>query len=400
MENESDIRSYFDPIWPHLGERERRLCAASYAIKLGYGGISLISRVTGLSRVTITSGVKELQLGVQPLEPGRIHKPGAGRPLLESIDPSLEENLLALVEENSIGDPETPRLWTLKSTRNLCFELQRQGHQVSHVKVGQLLRENGYSLQGNFKAEEGADHIDRDAQFRYINRLVKKTMDLGYPVISVDTKKKELIGNFDNKGKQWRKSKDPRRVNGHDFPGKDVGRAYPYGVYDINKNVGFVNIGTDHDTSEFAVNSIKGWWKFCGKKLYSNPEYILITADGGGSNGYRNRLWKLKLQELADYINLTIKVCHFPPGTSKWNKIENRLFSFISSNWRGEPLCDYETMVSLICGTKTTQGLSVSCKLDHRKYPTGRKETNEEMETVNITHAKFHGEWNYEISPK
>jgi hypothetical protein len=355
--------------------------------------------VTGLSRVTITKGINEINDRVSPLEPGRLHKPGAGRPSLESLDLVLVDSLLALVDESTIGDPESPLLWTVKSTRNLSRELQNQGHQVSHVKVGKLLRENGYSLQGNYKTEEGANHIDRDAQFNYINSLVKKTIKLNCPVISVDTKKKELIGNYDNKGQQWRKSKNPRRVNGHDFPGTDVGRALPYGVYDVNHNMGFVNIGTDHDTSEFAVNSIKGWWRYQGKKQYSNPKYLLITADGGGSNGYRSRLWKLKLQELSNYFCFPVKVCHFPPGTSKWNKIEHRLFSFISSNWRGEPLSDYETMVSLISRTKTAQGLTVICKLDHRKYPTGKKVTDEAMNSINIKPAKFHGEWNYSISP-
>jgi hypothetical protein len=304
---------------------------------------------------------------------------------------------LSLVDENSKGDPEIPKLWTLKSTRNLSDELNKKGFNISHSKVGQLLRENGYTLQKNFKTEEGEDHIDRNAQFNYINKLIKKTIKSGSPVISVDTKKKELIGNYDNKGQQWRQSKNPRKANGHDFANSDVQRAYPYGIYDLNHNVGFINIGTDHDTSEFAVNSIKGWWRVQGKKLYNNPKYLLITADGGGSNGYRNRLWKLKLQDLANHLGFPIKVCHFPPGTSKWNKLEHRLFSFISSNWRGEPLCDYETMVSLISSTTTVTGLSVKCRLDHRKYPTGKKVSDEVMKTIQLKPAKFHGDWNYTI---
>jgi transposase len=389
---------YHESLWATFDERQRRLAAASYAQNLGYGGVSIASKATGLSRVTITKGIKELE--EESLEPGRIHRPGAGRPSIKSQDPKLLEHLLALVDETSKGDPEIPKLWTLKSTRNLSLELEKYGHQVSHVKVGQLLKENGFSLQGNFKSAEGIEHIDRDAQFKYINNLIKKSIKKECPVISVDTKKKELIGNFDNKDQQWRKAKEPRRVNGHDFPGVDVPRAYPYGIYDFTHNIGFVNIGTDHDTSEFAVNSIKGWWRLFGKKLYTNPEYLLITADGGGSNGYRNRPWKCKLQELADYLCFTVKVCHFPPGTSKWNKIEHRLFSFISSNWRDEPLRDYETMVSLISSTKTAEGLTVRCRLDHRKYPTAIKITDEEMRHIQIVPAKFHGEWNYSINPR
>jgi hypothetical protein len=268
------------------------------------------------------------------------------------------------------------------------------------MKVAQLLHAQGYSLQGNRKTEEGGDHPDRDAQFRYINTQVKRTLTKGAPVISVDTKKKELVGNYVNRGRQWLPEKKPVRVQGHDFPGPDVPRAYPYGVYDIERNRGFVNVGTDHDTAAFAVASIRGWWRHEGRRLYPKVKDLLITADGGGSNGSRLRLWKLELQALADDTSLCISVCHFPPGTSKWNKIEHRLFSFISSNWRGEPLRDYETIVHLISRTATAKGLKVTCRLDRRKYPTGRKVTDEDMQRVNLQRHKFHGDWNYTIRPR
>jgi hypothetical protein len=278
--------------------------------------------------------------------------------------------------------------------------LGQQRHSVSHVKVGQLLRAQGYSLQSNRKTEEGEDHPDRDAQFRHINAQVKRALAAGTPVISVDTKKKELIGNYKNDGQQWLPGKKPVQANGHDFPGPDVPRAYPYGVYDLGCNTGFVNVGTDHDTGAFAVASIRGWWRSEGRRLYPQAPRLVITADGGGSNGYRLRIWKLSLQRLANETGLSISVCHFPPGTSKWNKVEHRLFSFISSNWRGEPLRDYETIVHLISRTTTAKGLKVICRLDRRKYPTGYKVTNEEMQTVNLQRNPFHGEWNYTIHPR
>jgi len=296
------------------------------------------------------------------------------------------------------GDPESPLRWICKSTRALATELTRQHHPISYVKVGQLLREQGFSLQSNRKVEEGGDHPDRDAQFRYINMQVKRALVSGIPVISVDTKKKELIGNYVNKGQQWRPTKTPRKVNGHDFPDPSVPRAHPYGIYDLRYNRGFVVVGTDDDTGAFAVASIRGWWRFEGHRLYSDKE-LLITADAGGSNGTRLRLWKLELQKLANDTGLSISVCHFPPGTSKWNKVEHRLFSFISSNWRGEPLCDYETIVNLIARTTTAKGLKVTCRLDRRKYPTGRKVTEQEMRRVNLERSKFHGDWNYIIRP-
>jgi hypothetical protein len=374
------------------------MMAANEALHEGYGGISRISRACGLSRVTITKGVREL--AEDPVAAGRIRRPGAGRRTLRVRDPELPRALETLVEPLARGDPQSPLRWTCKSTRTLAAELSRQHHPVSHEKVAQFLREMDYSLQGNRKTEEGTDHPDRDAQFQYINDHVRRALAAGRPVISVDTKKKELIGNYENQGRQWRKSKSPARVNGHDFPDPSVPRAYPYGVYDLARNKGFVNVGTDHDTGAFAVASIRGWWRFEGKRLYPRARRLLITADGGGSNGYRLRVWKLELQKLADATLLSIEVCHFPPGTSKWNKVEHRLFSFISSNWRGEPLRDYETIVRLISGTTTAKGLAVSCRLDRRKYPSGRKVTDEEMKMLRITPQPFHGEWNYVIRPR
>ena len=304
-----------------------------------------------------------------------------------------------MIESGTRGDPESPLRWTCKSTRTLAAQLNKQKHPVCHVKVGQILREQGYSLQSNRKTQEGEDHPDRDAQFRHINTQVKRALAVGNPVISVDTKKKELLGNYKNNGQQWRPTENPVKVNGHDFPSPDVPRAYPYGVYDSGQNTGFVNVGTDHDTGEFAVASIRGWWRCEGRLVYPQVCNLLITADGGGSNGYRLRLWKLSLQCLANETGLSISVCHFPPGTSKWNKVEHRLFSFISSNWRGEPLRDYETIVNLIARTTTAKGLKVTCRLDRTKYPIGRKVSDEEMRGINLNTDPFHGEWNYTINP-
>jgi hypothetical protein len=373
------------------------MVAAAEAEQIGYGGVSLVSRACGLSRVTITKGISELT--ATPLPGDRVRRSGGGRWKLEVHDPDLPGVLESLVEPLTRGDPESPLRWTCKSTRTLAWELTDRRHPISHEKVAQFLRELGYSLQGNRKTEEGEDHPDRDAQFRHINREVRRAMAQGWPVISVDTKKKELVGNFENKGRQWRRQKTAEHVNGHDFPGPSVPRAYPYGIYDHRRNTGFVNVGTDHDTATFAVASIRGWWHHEGGRLYPAATQLLITADGGGSNGYRLRLWKLELQGLADQTGLAIQVCHFPPGTSKWNKVEHRLFSFISSNWRGEPLRDYETIVRLIAGTTTAKGLTISCRLDRRKYPAGRKISDEEMAKINITPLRFHGEWNYTIHP-
>jgi len=398
METLSDLRNKLDSLWPFLDERTRRLCAANEAKILGYGGVSLVHRACGLSRKAITLGIRELCEDMR-LPEGRIRRSGAGRKRITATDPDLSSFLEQLIDPETRGDPESPLRWICKSTRALAAQLTRQHHAISYVKVGQLLREQGFSLQSNRKLEEGGDHPDRDAQFRYINTQVKRALASGMPVISVDTKKKELIGNYINKGQQWRPTKTPRKVNGHDFPHPSVPRAHPYGIYDLRYNRGFVVVGTDHDTGAFAVASIRGWWRFEGHRLYTPSGKLLITADAGGSNGTRLRLWKLELQKLADETGLSISVCHFPPGTSKWNKVEHRLFSFISSNWRGEPLRDYETVVNLIARTTTAKGLKVTCRLDRRKYPTGRIVTEQEMKRVNIKRSKFHGDWNYIIRP-
>lgn len=398
MKAPPELKRKFVQLWPHLNERARRMVAAEEAVRFGFGGVTRVSRACGLSRVTITKAIREL--GAEPLPAGRVRRSGAGRRRLVLRDPELPRALEALVEPLARGDPESPLRWTCKSTRALAEELALQRHPVSHEKVAQFLREQNYSLQGNRKTEEGNDHPDRDEQFRYINEQVRRALAAGSPVISVDTKKKELIGNFRNQGRQWRRKKSPVRVNGHDFPDPSVPRAYPYGIYDVARNTGFVNVGTDHDTGVFAAASIRGWWRVEGKRLYPRARRLLITADGGGSNGYRLRSWKVELQKLADATGLSILVCHFPPGTSKWNKVEHRLFSFISSNWRGEPLRDYETIVRLIAGTTTAKGLTVTCRLDRRKYPVGRKVTPEEFAAVNLKPQAFHGEWNYLIRPK
>ena len=388
----------FRSVWPLLDERTRRIMAANEAIGLGYGGVSLVHRACGLSRKAIAKGMGEIATGDAPLA-GRIRRPGAGRKNLTESDPALLAALDRLVEGGTRGDPESPLRWICKSTRTLAAELAWQQHPISYVKVAQLLHEQNYSLQSNRKAEEGEDHPDRDAQFRHINAGVKRALAAGEPVISVDTKKKELVGDFANAGRQWRAAKHPVKVKGHDFPGPEVPRAFPYGIYDLGRNEGFVNVGTDHDTGAFAVASIRGWWRFEGRHLYPRAGTLLITADGGGSNGSRLRLWKLELQGFAAETGLTLSICHFPPGTSKWNKIEHRLFSFISSNWRGEPLRDYQTIVNLIANTTTAKGLKVTCRLDRRKYPTGRKVSDEEMQRVNLKRNTFHGDWNYLVRP-
>jgi hypothetical protein len=398
MTADTSLRQKFSVIWPLLDERARRLLAASEALSLGFGGISRVRRASGLSRKAIAKGIKEIAEG-KAIPPGRIRRSGAGRKSIVENDPKLLAALERLIEPETRGDPQSPLRWVCKSTRTISAQLTRQKHPVSHEKVAQLLHDQKYSLQSNRKTEEGADHPDRDAQFRYINAQVKKALAAGTPVISVDTKKKVLVGNYDNAGQQWLPAKKPLKVNGHDCPSPDVPRAYPYGIYDLGRNTGFVNVGTDHDTGAFAVASIRGWWRKEGRGLYPQAKQLLITADGGGSNGVRLRLWKLELQKLADETGLSISVCHFPPGTSKWNKIEHRLFSFISSNWRGEPLRDYETIVNLISRTTTAKGLQVTCRLDRRKYPTGRKVTDDEIKRVNLAQNKFHGEWNYTIHP-
>ena len=399
MGSMAELTATFAAVWPLLDERTRRLMAASEAIALGYGGVSRVQRACGLSRRTIANGIREIEEGTAAA-PGCIRRGGGGRKALTTSDPRLVEALEALIDGQTRGDPESPLRWICQSTRTIAKALGRRHHPVSHTKVAQLLHGLDYSLQSNRKTEEGRDHPDRDAQFRHITAAVRRCLARRTPVISVDTKKKELIGNFHNAGQQWRPVKQPRPVRTHDFPAPDVPRAYPYGIYDVGRNTGFVNVGTDHDTGAFAVASIRGWWRREGRHLYPAAPRILITADGGGSNGWRLRLWKLELQTLADDIGVPIAVCHFPPGTSKWNKIDHRLFSFISSNWRGEPLRDYETVVKLIAKTTTAKGLSVTCRLDRRKYPVGRKITADDMKQVTLQRHRFHGEWNYVIRPR
>ena len=399
MSTQLGLKQKLYEIWPLLDERTRRVMAANEALSLGFGGISEVHRACGLSRKAIAKGMREIQEGIVP-PTGRIRCPGAGRKSITESNPRLLEALEALIDSQTRGDPESPLRWICKSTRTIAAQLTRKKHLVSHTKVAQILNDLNYSLQSNRKAEEGAGHPDRDKQFRHINAAVKQCLKQGVPVISVDTKKKELIGNYDNAGQQWLPAKRPKKVQGHDFPNPGIPRAYPYGIYDLGRNAGFVNVGTDHDTGAFAVASIRGWWHFEGRRLYPNAGMILITADGGGSNGSRLRLWKLELQKFADQTGLCISVCHFPPGTSKWNKIEHRLFSFITSNWRGEPLRDYETIVNLIAKTTTAKGLKVTCRLDRRKYPTGRKISDEEMKNINVERNKFHGDWNYVIRSK
>ena len=399
MDNVAKLRTKFRTVWPLLDERTRRLTAANEAIALGYGGVSLVGRACGLSRNVIAKGVDEIHEGTA-LSAGRIRRRGAGRKSLTASDPRLLATLEALIDDKTLGDPESPLRWTCKSTRTIAKALARRHHAISHTKVAQLLHDLDYSLQSNRKTEEGHDHPDRDAQFRHISVAVKRCLTQRSPVISVDTKKKELVGNYLNAGQQWRPAKHPRAVHGHDFPKPDVPRAYPYGIYDVGRNTGFVNVGTDHDTGAFAVASIRGWWRHEGKRLYPAATTILITADAGGSNGWRLRLWKVELQTFADETGVPLTVCHFPPGTSKWNKIEHRLFSFISSNWRGEPLRDYETVVNLIARTTTAKGLTVTCRLDRHKYATGRKVTKDEMKRISLHPDRFHGEWNYVIRPR
>jgi len=399
MEVEELIRTKYEALGPSLNEMSRRIWAATEARALGYGGVSVVARAIGISRNSIIAGQRDIVNGTR-LPEGRVRISGGGRKANVELQPDLRTELEKLVEPLTRGDPESPLRWTIKSTRRLAEELARKGYKAGARLVASLLKGLGYSLQGNRKTLEGKQHPDRNAQFEYINERVAKQLRNAQPVISVDTKKKELIGNYANRGTQWQKAKNPRKVNGHDFPGLDVPRAHPYGIYEIKRNEGFVNVGTDHDTATFAVASIRAWWKKQGAKAYPKARRLLITADAGGSNGARLRLWKWELQRLADELQLTISVSHFPPGTSKWNKVEHRLFSYISSNWRGEPLSDYETVVNLIAKTTTTTGLKVSCRLDKKKYPIGKKVSKEEMNSLNLVRDEFHGDWNYSLRPR
>jgi len=399
MTTEAAIRVKFRALASRLDEHTRRVWAATEASAIGYGGISMVARATGISRRAIAVGLREIKEGAV-LPEGRMRRPGGGRKPAVHHRPDLPETLEGLVEPLTRGDPMSPLRWTCKSTRRLSQELSKLGISASSRLVGDLLHGMGYSLQANRKTIEGKQHPDRNAQFEYINARVTVEMRAAQPVISVDTKKKELVGNYKNGGCEWHRKGEAPKVNGHDFPSPDVPRAHPYGVYDLARNRGFVNVGTDHDTGTFAVASIRKWWLAQGRRAYSKARRLLITADAGGSNGSRLRLWKWELQRLADELRLPISVCHFPPGTSKWNKVEHRLFSFISSNWRGEPLADYTTVVNLIAKTTTTTGLTVSCRLDRRRYPTGRKISDEEWAKINLHRDDFHGDWNYSIRPR
>lgn len=404
MDIESAIRERYKNLEWALDERLRRLFAATEAKVLGHGGISIVQKATGVARNSIKQGLKEL-LSPQRAEASgddtgqRIRRIGGGRKASVNADEKLLAALESLVEPVTRGDPESPLRWTCKSLRQLESELRSQGYAVSHSSIGDLLKKLGYSLQGNRKTLEGGAHPDRNAQFEFINARAEDAMRNGQPVISVDTKKKELVGQYKNGGKELRPKGEPEQVKVYDFVDKDLGRANPYGVYDIANNFGWVSVGTDHDTASFAVATIRRWWFGMGKELYPDARELLITADGGGSNGSRVRLWKLELQKLANELGIPIRVSHFPPGTSKWNKIEHRLFSYISMNWRGKPLISHETIVNLIAATTTRKGLRVQAEIDSGQYPTGIKVTDEELETVSILREDFHGEWNYSILP-
>ena len=396
------VRRKFRSLHPEMDERMRRQWAAAEARDIGWGGVSLVSKACGLSRTTITAGLRELDLpsSTRGTEATRIRRPGGGRRRITQTDPQILSALESLIEPLTRGDPESPLRWTCKSTRKLAEELSGRRHRVSAATVGTLLHEAGYSLQANSKTREGSTHPDRDEQFRHINSLVQTFQSRGQPAISVDTKKKELVGDFKNAGKEWRHAGDPEKVRVHDFIDEKLGKAIPYGVYDLFNNQGWVSVGIDHDTARFAANSIRLWWKRMGDKRFPRATELLITADGGGSNSSRSRLWKVALQDLADDMDLRLNVCHFPPGTSKWNKIEHRLFSFITQNWRGKPLVSHQAIVSLIASTTTRTGLTVKAALDTNRYDTQIKVSDDEMNSLKIDPCAFHGDWNYIITPR
>lgn len=385
-----------------LDERARRHWAASEARAYGWGGVSAVSAATGMSPNTIRKGLAELT--AREVDPdaevtSRLRKVGGGRKRLTETDPELSEELDRLVAPLTRGDPQSPLRWTCKSTRHLAQELSRQGHLISARAVAQLLNDSGYSLQGNRKTLEGTAHPDRNAQFEYINAKVKQFQRRGQPVISVDTKKKELVGPYKNNGREWQRKGAPERVDVHDFPDRELGKVIPYGVFDMSRNEGWVSVGIDHDTAQFAVQAIGRWWRKMGAKRYPRAKELLITADGGGSNGSRSRLWKVTLQTLSRRLGLPIHVCHFPPGTSKWNKIEHRMFSHITQNWRGRPLVSHEVIVNLIANTTTRAGLKLRAELDRGKYPTGIKISDAELAALNLKRDRFHGDWNYVVLP-
>jgi transposase len=392
------LAAKFGAIFPHLDERQRRLLMGAEARALGHGGIRLVARAAGVREATVSLGVTDLDSGAEPL--GRARRPGGGRKKAADLDPGLRPALLALVEPQERGDPMSPLRWTTKSTRKLAAELTRQGHKVSAGTVGDLLREEGFSLQGNAKTIEGQRHPDRDAQFRHISEQARAHQGTADPVVSVDTKKKELIGEFKNAGREWRPAGEPEATRTHDFPQDSAGKAVPYGIYDITANAGWVSVGTDHDTAAFAVESIRRWWNAAGRGDYPAARRLLITADAGGSNGYRTRAWKAELAALAVETGLEIRVCHFPPGTSKWNKIEHRLFSHITMNWRGRPLTSHEVIVATIAATTTRTGLRVHAEPGTSAYDTGIKVSDGQMGALPLTRHDWHGDWNYTLHPK
>jgi hypothetical protein len=395
MSTTDELEHKYALLFPHLNERQRHLVAATDAEQLGRGGVSLVARATGFSRPTIYRAIRNLQQS--PLPGERIRQPGAGRKESVAHDPQLLPTLEALIDPDTRGDPMSPLRWTCKSTRQLADLLTAQGHPISHMKVAQLLHALHYSLQGNAKTKEGKQHPDRDAQFRYIQRRGKSFLGRGWPVISVDTKKKELVGNHANSGQEWQPAGEPVEVDVHDFPDPDVPKAVPRGVYDLKHNVGWVTVGCSHDTAGFAVENIRRWWREMGHTLYPQAEQILICADSGGSNGYRYRLWKVELYRWATETGLDVTVCHYPSGTSKWNKIEHRLFSYITMNWRGRPLTSYQVVVNLIAATTTDTGLRVEADLDTEVYPLKVKVTDDQLANINLHPHHFHGEWNYTI---
>jgi hypothetical protein len=399
------VRQKYEALESIMDERMRRRWSATEAASIGWGGITAVAQATGLSRPTIQAGLAELKaapnsLGNPTPSQGRIRRPGGGRHCLKETDSTLLQDLEALVEPTTCGDPQSPLRWTCKSTRNLAEELARQGHLVSHHTVARLLQEMDYSLQANRKTLEGASHPDRNAQFEHIYHRVRSFQRRGQPVVSVDTKKKELVGNFKNSGGEWRPKRQPEEVRSKDFKDKQLGKVAPYGVYDLTANAGWVSVGIDHDTARFATESVRRWWSRMGSTVYPRAKEFLITADSGGSNGSRLRLWKVALQELADAIGLSLSVCHFPPGTSKWNTIEHRMFCHITENWRGRPLISRAVIVNLIGNTRTRTGLRINAELDENHYPTGIKVTDDQLAAVRITRDEFHGEWNYTIKPK
>ena len=401
MSIERILKNKFSQLRPFLNEKQIRLYAAAESMSIGYRGISIVSRATGVSRRAITEGCKELKSSdTKGAEPLAIRHKGGGRKRITTTDQTLQTSMERLIEPATRGDPESPLRWTSKSLRHLADELRLEGHPISHQTVARLLADMNYSLQANKKVLEGGDQPDRNAQFEYINQRVKMFQNNNQPVISVDAKKKELIGNFKNSGREFHPQGNPDRVNVYDFPDKEIGKVSPYGVYDMTNNEGWVNVGIDHDTAQFAVQSIRSWWYSMGVENYGKAKKLLIVSDGGGSNGSRVKLWKLELQKLADELSLEISISHFPPGTSKWNKIEHRLFSFISQNWRGKPLASHQIVVNLIAATKTKTGLNVKCQLDESCYQTGLKVSDEQMKGLSLTRDTFHGEWNYTISPR